>query len=330
MGDRVETETTFLGLGAIVDRPVMLDFVCDRDAGNTLHRFWTVAGIYSDAGRTYPSPWGPSSKTAYGIVSSLPIWIELWRIDDYKTRVRLSTDAQTFNEAERMELLQRVEAELALVPEERVFTDSLSGSGFSYVSSSRNELNAITREIDDLIKEESRALRTETGSVLLRKVSAGLIDSLRRRLVVVYDHMPVSIANPGIQPFPGAPEVPLEDVPGVTVLRNLRDVFSLDISPDGRRVATLEYWGKGYLACFDADTGRRQLLTSLEDISGVERPLFSPDGQWMLIPGYRGARIVSCSDGKTLSLPELTGGACWYELESRIGLLSICVRYSKS
>lgn len=301
----------------------MLDFVCDRDAANTLYRFYTVAGIYPGGGLTHPSPWGPASTTAYGVVSGLPIWIEIWKTDDHKTRVRLSTDAQRFNEGERMELLLRVQSELELVPEERVLTDSVTRSGFSYVASSRNELTGITREIDDLIQEESLALRTDTGSVVLRGVSAGLIDSPRKRLVTVYDHMPVSMGNPGIRPYPGASELPLEDIPGVTVLHNPRDVFSLDVSPDGQRVATMEWDGRGYLAVFDLDTGRRQLVTSLEDIAGYERPAFSPDSEWLLIPGFHGARIVNCSDGTTLHLPELTHGVCWYELEEKVGLLSI-------
>jgi hypothetical protein len=301
----------------------MLDFVCDREAAGALGRFWAIAGMYSGGGRTYSSPWGPASTTAYGVVSGSPIWIEIWKIDDYKTRVRLSTEGQVFNEPERMELLQRVQSELELVPEQRVAMDSISGSGFSYVATSRNELNDITREIDDLIQEESLALRTDSGSVVLRGVSAGLIDSARKRLVMVYNHMPVSVGKPGISPNRGEPEVPLEEIPGVTVLHNPRDVFSLDVSPDGQRVATLEWDRRGYLALFDLASGRRHLVTSLEDIGGNERPVFSPDSEWLLIPGFHGARIVNCSGGAILHLPELNHGVCWYELEGTMGLLTV-------
>jgi hypothetical protein len=302
----------------------MLDFVCDREAASVLSRFWAVAGIHSGEGRTYPSPWGPpSTRPRVGVVSNTSIGIEIWKIDDFKSRVRLSTERHPFNESEQMELLLRVQSELESVPEERALMDSVTASGFSYVASSRNELNAITREIDDLIQEESLALRTDTGSVVLRGVSSGLIDVLRKRLVTVYDHLPISMGNPTIQPCSGATELPLEAIPGVTVLHNLRDVFSLDVSPDGQRVATLEWNAGGYLEVFDVSTGLTQLAMSLADIAGDERPAFSPDGEWLLIPGYHGARLVRCSEGATIHLPQLTHGVCWYELDNTIGLLSI-------
>ena len=323
--------TTAEGEGTVA-LPTTLDFICNRDTPGVLSRFWTVAGIYpardshQAGGRATPSSPGDSPSTHDGVVSSMPLWIEISKIDDYKSQVRLASDAAPFSESHRMEVLQQVKRQLDSEPEEPAGINSLTDSGFSYIATYRNDSHTLTSEVASAQQEESPALRTDTGSVLLRMASFGLVDFPRRRLVVALNlltrnHMPMH----GIQPYPGVPEVPLEEIPGVRVLNlnNPADAFSLSVSPDGRMVATIYYAGRGFISLCDANTGHRELVTSLEDMAGYERPIFSPDGEWMLIEGYRGTRIVRCSDGATLSIPELTGGTCWYELEHRLGLLCI-------
>lgn len=305
-------------------QPILLDFICDRDAPNALGRFWAIAGMYSGEGRTYPSPWGAASTSAYGFVSGVPVWVEIWEIGEHRTRVRLSTDASLFNKSQRRDLLKGVQSQFNLPSEERISIEGLSKDGYSYVSASRQEVSCLTPEIQDLMQEESLALRTDTGSVAMRGVSCGLIDFPRHRLIVVLDHLPVSMGAVGIELYPGGPSAPIEEIPGVLLLQHPQNVFSMNVSSDGKRVATMEYWaGKGHLACLDVGTGQRQLVASLEHIAGHEKPVFSPDGAWILVPGYPGARIVNCSDASVLQIPELTGNACWYELDGKRGLLGI-------
>ena len=313
-----------------------VDFICSNHVAGVLRHFRLVPGMqplsgpFREGGDAYPaSPWGPPSVPArHGCISGVPVRIEVWRIDESETQVRLSSHAEWYDGPDRLAALLVVKAALKSRARSAARPNEPAQDGFSYVAGSRIE--RYSDEASELLQEESRALRSDSGNALLRsrRVSLGLVDYPRRRLVVALDAASrhgVPSDNCGITPPPGFPEVPLREMPGVIVLNPgySRDAFSLTVSPDGGTVATMYYGGRGFISCHDTHTGERRLVTSLDDIGGSERPVFSPDGEWMLVSGWRVTRLVRCSDGATLTVPGMTGGACWYAMDGELGLLNV-------
>ncbi len=60
----------------------------------------------------------------------------------------------------------------------------------------------------------------------------------------------------------------------------------MSLSPDGRSAATVEYWSgaaSGGVAMIELETGTRRVITALPGLAGYEVPLWSPDGNWILV-----------------------------------------------
>ena len=117
------------------------------------------------------------------------------------------------------------------------------------------------------------------------------------------------------------------EVPGVRQIRGGDNCLSMSVSPDGRSLATLDYFAQtGYLAVIDVASGKQRPLCQVQHVSGGEHVTFSPDGRWILIPRTFvdvGPTIVAVDSGCSVCLHHLAGhSSCWWVNEGHLGLLS--------
>jgi len=90
------------------------------------------------------------------------------------------------------------------------------------------------------------------------------------------------------------------------------DIGSLDISPDGRRIAQTEWWaGIGALVVVDATAGHRTILGTLDNLGAAERVRFSPDGRYILVTRWSEPAIVDATSGEVMTLP-INGDIAWW------------------
>ena len=102
------------------------------------------------------------------------------------------------------------------------------------------------------------------------------------------------------------------------------DVQSIDIAPDGSRIALLEWSGDPLIAIIDVATCAhrivrtchdRRLSESVDRLDGNERIAFSPDAQWLLVSGDTSCpgTLVHTESGVAIDLPlDQARGSTWW------------------
>ena len=146
-------------------------------------------------------------------------------------------------------------------------------------------------------------------SPLEQNLKAVVVDRQRRLAVGVTQHPPTqpTIYRPATDSYE-----PLILDGRFRVFQNFGDVCGMSISPDGSRLAVLEWAAGPSLSVFDLETGGRQHLTSYEHAAGNETPLWSPDGRWIMVHSRPQPVIVSTESGAWARLPFTALGADWW------------------
>lgn len=114
-------------------------------------------------------------------------------------------------------------------------------------------------------------------------------------------------APPHPRIWPPAFDGPLDmlTLDGFLALDTRGSICGAELSPDASRAAVLEWrHAAGWVAIVDVRDNRRRLLTRLgTGIAGAEKPLWSPDGAWLLLNTYRSPLLVATNDGRCIELP---------------------------
>lgn len=94
-------------------------------------------------------------------------------------------------------------------------------------------------------------------------------------------------------------------------LDSASNFISADIHGESGTVGTLEFLGGGTVGAVALyGSGGRRLLTVVEGVSGNEPIRFSPNGEWLLVPGTRHTTLIETTTGRFVRL-EL-GNAGWW------------------
>lgn len=148
-----------------------------------------------------------------------------------------------------------------------------------------------------------RGLHTSEGSPLLAHPAVSVRDLTLvpggRAAVLLVAHRPPLPQLDGLT----ASESPTVGHRGSFRLLDTRatSICGFDVSPDGRRVAAVEWTKTGALSLFDTTTGERDFLTRLPNIMGGEAPSWSPDGRHILVPSNLPV-VVSLDDRRIVDL----------------------------
>jgi hypothetical protein len=113
-------------------------------------------------------------------------------------------------------------------------------------------------------------------------------------------------------------------MPGCVAFANRGSVCGMELSPDGRHLAVLE-WSRGaHVVLLDTATGARRFLAAFANAYvGFEQPLWSPDGRWLLVNTGSHASIVSVGDGTTAPVPFPGAQLDWWPSEGPSTLLAL-------
>lgn len=106
------------------------------------------------------------------------------------------------------------------------------------------------------------------------------------------------------------PELPgtgltFDDLPGMRRLEH-RGFWNagLAFGPEGRRAAAIEVHEDGaHLVTLDLATGARRYVTAVPGRPGDARPLWSPDGRWILLSSHEGNLLVDPTERTCVRLP---------------------------
>lgn len=140
-----------------------------------------------------------------------------------------------------------------------------------------------TPQLSSLMDSSNKGFRTNTGGNPVAWASHSVddleLDSHRRRAllaaVVMPGHDPETTDGRAYRDTPGFRQLPWRGY----------SISGFSVSPDGSRVAVLEFRGgaDGVLSVTDIVTGARVEVTSVEHVSGNETPQWSSDGKWILL-----------------------------------------------
>lgn len=120
------------------------------------------------------------------------------------------------------------------------------------------------------------------------------------------------------------PEIPVSSIPDARIMQNRGfSTCGMSWSPDGRRIACLEWNGVGTLTLLDADTGARTFLTTLKGVVGNEVPVFSPDGRWILVSINAAPQLISLEDRTVVELPLKSAYLDWWPAKGPSALFAL-------
>lgn len=305
-----------------------------------LGRFWDAAGMYRTQFTGFNSPsWEPNNPdaAAQGVFKNTNVFFEGWgAVDDKTCTLRLLVKSEDFDERTLKEILQELTALVNPPAAHRFDANTLSADGFTYLSSWNGNYGKdgpnSSLETAQAREAEQWALRDENAEIIAvshkRAIGLGAVNLRRQEVYYLYQHFrteanfsePVTIES-------DAHSTPLAigEIPGVRTLPIRREVKALAVSPDGSSIAVYEVNVEGgdnaRLAIIDLETSSRRLITTFDSGYYEVGLSFSPDGKWILLNTRVWPSLVNIEAGWSARLRNITGPACWWQINGRSALL---------
>lgn len=264
------------------------------------------------------------------------LWLnlELWRHPESDTSIcRLSAESSPFQKEEVVDFLQTVARSLQPPPMQLPPESAFAGDSFTWIGgwdwvddgAPDHWTMAQSDEARDKLPNGLCAADGSSLGIGTERAKWGFVDAPRRVVYLGYEYIPKTDNEIQVDVIEGTKAVPISTVPGVRVVRNRTSAYSACLSSDGRLIAQIEHLrGNGYISLVSTEDGSARPLASFEHASGGEEISFSPDDKWLLVPSYRGARIINTETGSIKVLTEIFhSSSCWWINEGHLGLLTI-------
>lgn len=314
-------------------------FDSPQDLPGALARFWDIAGIYQTQFTGFNSPsWDPNhpDTAAQGVFKSTDVFFEGWEADEECTcKLRLHVGSDDFDESTLNAILEELISLVNPPAAHRFDPNELSAEGFTYLSSwNDNGKGRTNRSLEAAQARESErpALRDEKAAIVAVShdgaIGLGAVNLRRREAYYGNQHFrsEVDFSEPvAVTPHAHSAPLAIEDIPGARSLPIRREVKALAVSPDGSSIAVYEVNVEGgdnaRLAIIDLEASSRRLVTTFDHGYHEVGLSFSPDGQWLLLNTRVWPSLINIEAGWSAGLRNVTGPACWWQINGRSALL---------